>query len=450
MNADNVNLVSDGDIRLTGTYNVSNSPGVTSNGFGGIPVAGAFLVADNLDITAREGLSDHWDRIPVDVAGACAVRRLRYARHHHFRLKRRNPGDAGFRRVAPSSSMPTPSCRAGRCTRRSAPSSSASVPDKRCRGLFTVFGSSSDPYDPVEFGQSFGLFGHNLTTVATDSVTLTAGSLTSVSADGLMIPYGTTTDGINWTFNNTLLNGPPVKAAVAGRCQGRDADRRGDRRQRRRRCLCHRVRARHRRLAQRPHHLGADRLRAGSGLQLGARGFDPSFSTEVAAGQTVTIGGGPAFRPAPIRCCGRVRDASRRLSRRRVRHQCQFTDQAVHHCGRLGLHDRRVRQRDQRHARVADRAIAEFSRNAVWTKYSESTSPRGRLISPRLPPATAPPCRGLHRMRRVSSSPRAPRSCSTAPISLPPPRAASAASSTLPAPTSSSRAAISLISSARW
>lgn len=49
---------------------------------------------------------------------------------------------------------------------------------------------------------------------ATQSVVLADGSITSVSAGGLSIPYGTTTDTIEWYFaptNVTKLDGPPVK-----------------------------------------------------------------------------------------------------------------------------------------------------------------------------------------------------------------------------------------------
>ncbi|GAB7537876.1 hypothetical protein BGC_40970 [Burkholderia sp. 3C] len=56
-----------------------------------------------------------------------------------------------------------------------------------------------------------------LPVVATDSVSLTAGSVTSVSNGGLIIPYGTTVDGVEWQYNPltgnvaTDLNAPPAK-----------------------------------------------------------------------------------------------------------------------------------------------------------------------------------------------------------------------------------------------
>ena len=42
---------------------------------------------------------------------------------------------------------------------------------------------------------------NNLPLVATNSVSLTSGSVTSVSLDGTIIPYGTTVDGVEWQFN---------------------------------------------------------------------------------------------------------------------------------------------------------------------------------------------------------------------------------------------------------
>ncbi|MFC7627171.1 filamentous hemagglutinin family protein [Paraburkholderia humisilvae] len=59
----------------------------------------------------------------------------------------------------------------------------------------------------------------NLPAVATDSVTFASGSLTSVSNDGSIIPYGTTVDGVEWQFNpipsqttgTPDLNAPPAK-----------------------------------------------------------------------------------------------------------------------------------------------------------------------------------------------------------------------------------------------
>ncbi len=51
--------------------------------------------------------------------------------------------------------------------------------------------------------------------VATQSVTLGAGSVTSVSLNGAIVPYGQTADGANWSYNSlngTPLAGPPEKS----------------------------------------------------------------------------------------------------------------------------------------------------------------------------------------------------------------------------------------------
>ncbi|RWV81678.1 hypothetical protein GW17_00056881, partial [Ensete ventricosum] len=58
----------------------------------------------------------------------------------------------------------------------------------------------------------------NLPLVDTQSVTLAAGSTTSVSLDGTSLPYGTTTDSLNWQYNAVAadttpadLSAPPAK-----------------------------------------------------------------------------------------------------------------------------------------------------------------------------------------------------------------------------------------------
>lgn len=50
----------------------------------------------------------------------------------------------------------------------------------------------------------------NLPLVDSQSVTLAAGSLTSVSLDGASLPYGTTTDGLNWQYNAVAANSTPA------------------------------------------------------------------------------------------------------------------------------------------------------------------------------------------------------------------------------------------------
>ena len=228
-------------------------------------------------------------------------------------------------------------------------------------GVFTAFGSGSDPYDPLEQGSGIlGLFGSKITTVATGSMTLLPGSLTSVSAVGLTIPYGSTTDGTNWAFNNTLLNGPPAKLIVLGGTSvktlaGATIDGRGG------------------------GEVYASEFVPGTG---GSRNVlttttqtvyalvpgyasslapsDPTFATKVAAGQTVTIPGGNGIPggtytllPAEYATLpGAYRVVVGSASTNPV-------GQDDHHHGRLRLYDGRARQFDQRIAFIADRAAAD-------------------------------------------------------------------------------------------
>src|SRR5262249_17807082 len=75
------------------------------------------------------------------------------------------------------------------------------------------------PFGSLTLGgttERLGGAGVNLLHLAppTQSVVLADGSIPSVSAGGLSIPYGTTTDTIEWYFSPTnldALNGPPVK-----------------------------------------------------------------------------------------------------------------------------------------------------------------------------------------------------------------------------------------------
>ncbi|WLE63277.1 filamentous hemagglutinin family protein [Burkholderia plantarii] len=69
--------------------------------------------------------------------------------------------------------------------------------------------------DPTD-GATQTLFGGLAKLVATDSVRLTNGSVTSVSNDGLVIPYGTTVDGVEYQFNPVAgVTGPDLAAPPA-------------------------------------------------------------------------------------------------------------------------------------------------------------------------------------------------------------------------------------------
>ncbi|WP_186162732.1 filamentous haemagglutinin family protein [Burkholderia gladioli] len=70
--------------------------------------------------------------------------------------------------------------------------------------------------DPTDSATK-ALFGNLPQLVATDSVRLTSGSVTSVSNGGMVIPYGTTVDGVEWQYTPVVgsqavdLSAPPAK-----------------------------------------------------------------------------------------------------------------------------------------------------------------------------------------------------------------------------------------------
>ncbi|HET7332469.1 filamentous haemagglutinin family protein [Dyella sp.] len=77
--------------------------------------------------------------------------------------------------------------------------------------------------DPSAIASAFGLDGSAYPLVTTQSVHLGAGSISSVSLDGITVPFGTTTDGQQWTYNgasnqpSATLSAPPAKhISIAG------------------------------------------------------------------------------------------------------------------------------------------------------------------------------------------------------------------------------------------
>ncbi|MGC1549558.1 MAG: filamentous hemagglutinin family protein [Rhodanobacter sp.] len=80
--------------------------------------------------------------------------------------------------------------------------------------------------DPTSTSSAFGLTNTNTSAyplAVTQSVHLGAGSITSVSLDGETVPYGSTTDGLQWTYNGApslsspTLSAPPAKSiSIAG------------------------------------------------------------------------------------------------------------------------------------------------------------------------------------------------------------------------------------------
>ncbi|ATQ70694.1 hypothetical protein CQW49_22215 (plasmid) [Methylosinus trichosporium OB3b] len=293
-----VNLVSSGDIRLIGTNDFSRfaatdgaSAIAVSDGYGGMPYAGGLLVADNLNLTARTiypttdtaYLLMSLSLAPADAAGV----------HNTIAI-----ASNGAAPVAPLSAGGAIIVDARTIVQGGAlyaPLGAIQLGFGAGQTLPSIFidGPTNNSYNPVEVGTYYvGLYGSTIATVATESVTLAPGSVTSVSANGLSIPYGSTTDGANWTDNGTVLNGPPEKLIALGGSRvdtqaGAIIDGRGG------------------------GDIYATEFVPGTG---GSRNvlttstqtvyalapgyssalapYDPSFTTEVAAGMTVTLPGG--------------------------------------------------------------------------------------------------------------------------------------------------------------
>jgi filamentous hemagglutinin family protein len=221
-NASTVNLVSGGDIRLIGTNNFSRfvatgaAPAeAVSDGYGGMPYVGALLVADNLNLTARTiypttdtaFLLMSLGLAPSDAAGV------------HNTIAIASNGKAPVAPLSAGGAIIVDARTIVQGGALYAPLGTIQLGFGAGQTLPSIFidGPTNNPYNPVKVRTNFaGLYGSMITTVATESVTLAPGSITSVSANGLTIPYGTTTDGTDWTDNNTLLNGPPAKLIALG------------------------------------------------------------------------------------------------------------------------------------------------------------------------------------------------------------------------------------------
>ncbi|MCK9917085.1 filamentous hemagglutinin family protein [Microbacteriaceae bacterium K1510] len=282
-NAGTVNIVTNGDVRLIGTLNTT---GGVSDGFGGAPWVGALRVPDKLNITARE--------VYPTTDTAFLLMSLGLAPSGA-------PGTHNSITFASNGATPVTPLSAGGAIivdaktivqggALYAPLGTIQLgfgPGQTLPSIYTG-GATNNPYDPVQDNGSDAVN----PAVQTDSVKLLAGSLTSVSANGLMIPYGTTTDGTDWTDNGTLLNGPPTKLVAFGGVRvetqsGAVIDGSGG----------GGVYA-----TEFVPGTGGSRnvltttaqtvyaLVPGYGPSLAA--FDPSFTTKVATGQTVTLSGG--------------------------------------------------------------------------------------------------------------------------------------------------------------
>lgn len=220
-NAGTVNLVSGGGIRLTGVVNFGSPPigavARTSAGYGGMPWVGSLLVADNLNLTAREiypttdtaFLLMSLGLAPAGAAGTHGT--IAFASNGQTPIAPLSAGGAiivDAKAIVQGGALYAPlgTIQLGFGANQTLP------------GIF-INGVINNPYDPVQMNVALvdnGIYRSRIAAVATDSVTLSPGSLTSVSANGLAIPYGTTTDGTDWTDNGTLLNGPPAKLLALG------------------------------------------------------------------------------------------------------------------------------------------------------------------------------------------------------------------------------------------
>ena len=220
-NIQQLNLISGGDIRLIGEgtlYETASSSGLPTTGIGGNPSVGALLVPDNLSITAREVYPETdtaFLLISLGLAPSTA------------------PGTINTISIASNGRAPVAPLSANGAILVDAPtivqggalwaplgtiqlgfSSSETLP-----AIFLAGSNTNDPYNPIQNVVSItsGLFSSSqISTVTTQRVRLSSGSLTSVSAAGLDIPYGTTVDNTNWSEGSVTLSGPPAKLIALG------------------------------------------------------------------------------------------------------------------------------------------------------------------------------------------------------------------------------------------
>ena len=238
-NAGRVNLISGGDIRFLPASNPDVSPylagvsytpasgsSLTSNGNGGLPSAGALLVADNLSLTAREvypASDTAFLLMSLGMAPGTAT-------GMHNTVTFATNGRPTYTPLSAGGAILVDAKIIVQGGALYAPLGTIQLGYGQGHSLPAIFfGSANDTgsnaYDPVS-NVSQGSLNSILaalattvgasSTVATQSVTLRPDSLTSVSAAGRSIPYGTTVDGANWTDGGIALNGPPQKLIALG------------------------------------------------------------------------------------------------------------------------------------------------------------------------------------------------------------------------------------------
>jgi filamentous hemagglutinin family protein len=186
-NFNQANFTSDGDIRLTST---SQAPGTTN-----VLLPGELFTPGNLTFKAADlypstGSTFILDAVGLDASGNSLPTTITFLANGTSGV----PLSAGGTLLVDATNIVQ-----GGTVR--APAGSL------------IFGVG-DPTDTATMSQ----FGGNLPLVATDSVALANGSVTSVSLDGAIIPFGTTVDGVEWQFNPVPnanpapdLTAPPAK-----------------------------------------------------------------------------------------------------------------------------------------------------------------------------------------------------------------------------------------------
>ena len=231
-NAAQVNLISGGDISFLNNYDpavsvylygagyaAASGTALTSSGYGGLPSIGALLVADNLTLAAREIYPAADTAFLLMSLGLDLRASTPTAPVNAIAFK-----SNGAAPVAPLSAggailVDAPNIVQGGALY--APLGTIQLGYGGSQTLPAMFignaaDSSGNAYDPVGDVYLGLLSNAGISTVASQNVTLAPGSLTSVSAAGLDIPYGTTVDGANWSDGSVVLNGPPAKLIVLG------------------------------------------------------------------------------------------------------------------------------------------------------------------------------------------------------------------------------------------
>lgn len=245
--ANAVNLsVSGGDIRflpisatdVTGnlasgiTYVKNGNSALIANGGGALPSAGALLVPGDLTMTAREVYPATNTAFLLMSLGLGGTNGGTIAFHSNGQASYTPYSAGGAILVDAKTIVQAGALYAPLGTIQLGYTDSQSLPAFL---IGTTADTGTNAYDPVGAIRVSGdaapglagllnsilpnlitLVGNSDATVTTNNVTLASGSIISTSANGILIPYGTTVDGANWTEGGTVLSGPSAKLIVLG------------------------------------------------------------------------------------------------------------------------------------------------------------------------------------------------------------------------------------------